>query len=456
MEVSSINAKRAPTKYVYFVLLLSAVSGILYGADLGVISGALLFMRHDIGLDDQQISFIGSAVLGGGAFATLVTGPLADIFGRRVMIIWSALLFLAGVIIVIMANSYDTILFGRLIQGVGIGIITIGTPLYIAELMPSHYRGRGLATFQLMLTAGILLAGLIGLYFTRHGGNWRAMFATTLIPGVLFLLGSFFMPNSPRWLILKGKASEALAILNKTRYQDEAQIEFAEMQSLINEHKKEKSSFWSLLKLSHYWKPLLLVCVIAIVQQLTAINSVLQFSAILLKESGLNSNIAAMSGATGVMGLNFLTTIVALLLVDRLGRKFLMIFGTAGLTCALFYSAIVLYFVPASPMQGELLMLGLFCFIVFFAIGPGAVIWMILSELLPLKIRSKGMAIGLFLNSLTSALLAAIFMPMISHFGAGLVFGLCGIASLIYFLISWKLLPETKDKTLEEIEEIFA
>lgn len=455
MDALPIKTKRAPTKYVYFLLLLAAISGILYGADVGVISGALLFMQNDIGLDNQQLSYIGSAVLGGGAFATLVTGPLADIFGRRMMIILSGMVFLLGVILVVIAHSYESILVGRLTQGIGIGIITIATPLYIAELMPTHYRGRGLATFQLMLTAGILLAGLIGFYFTRHGGNWRAMFAATLVPGCLFLAGSFFMPNSPRWLVLKGKETEALAILKKTRYQDEALAEFTEMQSLIKEQGIEKKAFWKLLTRSHYWKPFILVCVIAIVQQLTAINSVLQFSALLLKESGLGSNIVAMAGATGMMALNFLTTIVTLLLVDKVGRKFLMILGTGGLTGALFYTAIVLYWVPTSVLQGELLLIGLFGFIVFYAIGPGSVIWMILSELLPLKIRSKGMGIGLFLNSLTSAILAAVFLPMIAHFGTSMVFGLCGISTFIYFLISWKLLPETKDKSLEEIEEIF-
>jgi sugar porter (SP) family MFS transporter len=441
---------------VYFVLLIAAIGGILYGADVGVISGALLFMKNDIGLDNQQISFIGSAVLGGGAFATLVTGPLADIFGRRAMIILSAILFLLGVIVVVMATSYSGILFGRLIQGIGIGIITIATPLYIAELMPSHYRGRGLATFQLMLTAGILLAGLIGIYFTNHGGNWRGMFLATLVPGVLFLLGSLFMPGSPRWLILKGRESEALAILKKTRHEDEALLEFQEMQMLTREHAQESHSFWQLLRLKQYWKPFALVCVIAIVQQLTAINSLLQFSALLLKNSGLDSNIVAMMGATGMMALNFLSTILAILLVDKLGRKFLMIVGTLGLTCALLYTAAVLHFVATSPLQGELLMLGLFGFIIFFAIGPGAVIWMILSELLPLKIRSKGMGIGLFLNSLTSAILAAVFLPLIVHLGASMVFLICSGFTFIYFLISWKLLPETKNKTLEEIEEIFA
>lgn len=450
-----LGTHRRPTKYVYFVLIIAALGGILYGYDIGIIAGALLFMRSDLSLSVQQISFIGSAVLGGGAFATLVTGPLADKFGRREMLLFAAILFLVGVLTVSVAQDYFSVLTGRLIQGVGIGIITIATPLYIAELMPSHFRGRGLATFQLMLTAGILFAGFVGIYFTRNGGNWRGMFLTALIPGFLLLIGSLVMPASPRWLMLKNRNREALQVLKKTRYADEAETEYTEIQELIRSHHNEKGSFWQLLKMRHYWKPFLLVCVIAIVQQLTAINSIIQFSAVLLQQSGMSSNLLAMMGATGIMGLNFLTTIAATLLVDKIGRCFLLSLGTFGITCSLFFCAFVLRFTSAGVLQGELLMLGLFAFIVFFAIGPGAVIWMILSELLPLKIRSKGMAIALFLNSLASAVLAAVFMPLISLFGANVVFAGCAFSTLIYFLIVWCLVPETKNKTLEEIEVLF-
>lgn len=438
----------------YFIIAFGAISAILYGYDIGVMSGAFLFIRRDIPMTDQQISFVGSAVLGGGAFVTLITGPLSDWFGRKKMMIVAALTFMLGILMVASAHTYHTILVGRLIQGIGVGVLTIAGPLYLAESVPSKQRGRSVSTFQLMLTTGILVSGFIDLYFTEHGGNWRAMFLTALIPATIMLVFSFIAPESPRWLAVKGKTTQALKVLQKTRTLEEAKLELSEMQAsdhATHPHPHEISSIFQ----KRYMYPLFIVCVIAIIQQLTAINSVLQFSALLLKNSGLQSNLIAMTGATGIMALNCFTTFIAFCLVDKVGRRPLICIGTGGLACALFYSAIVMHFIMPSPMQGYLLMLGLFAFIIFFAIGPGVVIWLILSELLPTRIRSKGMALGLFLNSLTSAILAAFFMPLIHKIGADGVFLICGLFTTAYFFIVWKLLPETNQKTLEEIEELF-
>ncbi len=438
---------------LYFIIAFSAISGILYGYDVGVLSGALLFMQGQINLTDQQMSLIGSAVLGGGAFVTLITGVLSDWFGRKKMMITSALLFLVGIYFISHAETYHQVLIARLIQGIGIGIITINVPLYIAEVTPSHFRGRSVSMFQLMLTIGIVVAGFIDLYFTRHGGNWHAMFLTGLVPGVIMLIGSFFIPESPRWLSMKGRPLEALKVLQKTRSEEEAEKELSEMQearNAVHPHLNETTTVWQ----KRYMKPLLFVCIIAILQQLTAINSVMQFGAVLLKHTGLHSNLLAMMGTTGIMALNFLTTFIALCLIDKVGRKTLLSLGTGGLACALFFSAIVMHFTDPGLSQGYLLMIGLFAYIIFYAIGPGIVIWLVLSELLPSRIRSKGMAFGLFLNSLTSALFAGAFMPLIDHFGASGVFLLCGITTSIYFLMARRI-PETNQKTLEEIEEFF-
>lgn len=438
----------------YFIVAFGAISAILYGYDIGVMSGAFLFVRQDIPMTDQQISFVGSAVLGGGAFVTLITGPLSDWFGRKKMMVAAALTFMLGILIVATAHSYDAILAGRLIQGIGVGILTIASPLYLAESVPSEQRGRSVSAFQLLLTTGILVSGFMDLYFTTHGGNWRAMFLSALIPGVLMLLFALVAPESPRWLVMKGKPIEALKVLQKTCSTEEAETELSEMQEslrAIHPRLHETSSIFQ----KRYMLPLVIVCIVAIAQQLTAINSVLQFGALLLKESGLHSNLIAMTGATGIMALNCITTFIAFCLIDKVGRKPLLCLGTGGLACALFYSAGVMYFCPPGALQGYLLMLGLFAFIIFFAIGPGVVIWLILSELLPMRIRSKGMALGLFLNSLASALLAAFFIPLINLIGAGNVFLMCALFTSIYFIIAWKVLPETNQKTLEEIEELF-
>jgi len=279
------------------------------------------------------------------------------------------------------------------------------------------------------------------------------MFLTGFVPGAIMLAGAFIIPESPQWLMLKGHPAKALAVLQRTRSNEEAEIELSEMQESVqaaHPHAHENSPIWQ----RRYILPLALICIISILQQLTAVNSVLQFGAILLKQSGLHSNLMAMTGATGIMALNFLTTLLALCLIDKVGRKILLLIGTGGLACALFFSSAIMHFIAPGPIQGYFLMIGLFAFIIFYAIGPGVVIWLILSELLPLRIRSKGMAVGLFLNCLTSAILAAVFIPMIDQIGASGVFLLCGVSTTIYFLISTRL-PETNQKTLEEIEAEF-
>lgn len=437
----------------YFIAAFSAISGLLYGYDIGVISGALLFMQQDLSLNAHEVSMIGAAVLGGGAFVTLITGVLSDWFGRKKMMLVAAIVFLLGIIAIVNAHNYHEALTARLIQGIGIGIITINAPLYIAESAPTRLRGRSVTLFQLMLTIGILSAGFVDLFFTSHGGDWKAMFLTGFIPGVIMLVGAFIIPESPRWLMLKGHPAEALKVLQRTRSNEEAEIELAEMQESVQAaqpHAHENSPIWQ----RRYILPLALICIISILQQLTAINSVLQFGALLLKQSGLHSNLTAMTGATGIMALNFLATFLALCLIDKVGRKVLLLIGTGGLACALFFSSAIMHFIAPGPIQGHFLMIGLFAFILFYAIGPGVVIWLILSELLPLRIRSKGMAVGLFLNCLTSAILAAVFIPMIDSIGASTVFLLCGVSTTLYFLISTRL-PETNQKTLEEIEAEF-
>ena len=435
------------------MIAIASIGGILYGYDLGVISGALTFMNQDIVMTAAQLHVMPGAVLFGGAFATLITGPLCDFFGRRKMIIAAALIFILGVLVIVNATAYPGLLAGRLIQGIGVGIVTIAIPLYLAEAIPPGIRGEAIGAFQLLLTAGILLSSLVGLYFT-NAGDWRAMFLSALVPGALLLLGGFVLPESPRWLCLKGRFDQALKILKKSRTAMEAQHELTQMQFFIQadlQNKRESVSIWQ----KRFMKPMLIVLAVACLGQLTGINSFLQLAPTILKNAGLQSNILAMLGNTAITGLNFVVTIVALFLVDRLGRRFLLCLGTAGIVLALTYSGAIFYWMPVSEMKGILLLAGILFFILFFAVGPGVVIWMVISELLPSRIRSSGMAVALFLNSMTSAILATSFLGLAENIGYCWVFWLCAFFTLLYFLTVFFFVPETKNKTLEEIEGHF-
>ena len=442
-------------RYEILVFLFAAMGGVLYGYDIGIISGALLFIHQDIPMSHQQESFLVASVLGGGAFSTLLSGYLADIFGRRRMISFAALIFMLGVMLVVFATSFMSIFAGRLVQGVGVGIVTIVVPLYLAESVPTRLRGRGITIFQLLLTVGILIATLVDFALTKSG-NWRLMFISALVPGAVMFIGSFWLTDSPRWLCLKGRFDEALVVLTKTRYPDEAKFELAQMKASLNKRIQRSSSFLSALKDKKNVLALSVVLMVAILAQLTGINTWLQFSAVMLKTMGLSHNESAMFGSTLITCLNVAMTAIALMLVDKIGRRPLLCVGTLGTALSLILMAIVAHLLSPSPLKGELMLGGLLLFILFFAVGPGVLIWVMISELLPSNIRSRGMAVALFLNSLTSTLLASVFLKLVDHIGFGGVFMMCGGFSFIYFLVAYRFIPETKGKTLEEIEIKFS
>lgn len=444
-------------RFTFFMIMISAIGGVLYGYDLGIISGALAFIKNDIVMTSTELNIMPGAVLFGGAFSTLVTGPLCDWCGRRKMIIAASIIFIIGVIIIATATHYPVLLAGRLIQGLGVGIVTIAVPLYLAEAVPPGVRGEAICTFQLLLTAGILMSSLVGLYFTEYG-DWRAMFWSAAAPGILLFIGALLLPESPRWLCLKGRTEQALAGLLKSRTQSTAEQELAQMQAAISagrqipNEKKRSLTLWQ----KQFTRPLLIVLVVACLSQLTGINSFLQLAPTILKDAGLGSDTIAMLGNTAITGLNFMVTLLALLLIDRLGQRLLLCIGTAGIVVALAYSGFIFYYLSASELKGMLLLIGILAFIFFFAIGPGVMIWMVISELLPLRIRSSGMAVALFLNSMTSAVLATVFLSLAHVIGYYGVFWLCALFTFLYFLTVFFFVPETKSKTLEEIEGHFS
>jgi MFS transporter, SP family, galactose:H+ symporter len=439
------------------VFIFAALGGVLYGYDLGIIAAALLFIHHDIPMTAQQMSYLVAAVLGGGAVATLVSGRLADYFGRRRMIMMSSIFFLIGVFMVAAAHTYSIMLIGRLVQGIGVGIVTIAVPLYLAESMPASLRGRGVSVFQLLLTSGILLASLVSLYFTPTH-DWRGMFISAAVPGVIMFFGCFLLTDSPRWLAMKGKFEKARWVLEKTRTVADAKKELADIKKTIaadsvDGKSKKKISIWQ----KHFMVPLAIVVGAAVLQQLTGINSILQFSAVILKHAGLHSNIAAVLGSTAITGLNFLVTCLSLFLISIVGRRVLLAVGTGGIVVSLLVAGAVLILVPAGDVKGYALLISILFFIFFYAFGPGTLIWLVLAELLPSRIRGTGMAVALFLNSMMSTVFAAMFLKLVHWFGGYTgVFWLCAGFAFLYFLLVLIFVPETKGKTLEEIEHLFA
>ncbi|OAJ34385.1 sugar porter family MFS transporter [Piscirickettsia salmonis] len=440
------------SSFSLFITFFAAIGGVLYGYDIGIINGALLYIQHDIHMSAAQTSFIVAAVLGGGALSTLITGYLADHFGRKNMMITAVAIFLVGVAVLATAHSYNLLLVGRLIQGIGIGIITIIIPLYLSEVAPKHLRGRGVCSFQVLLTAGILLANIIAYFFAKAGISWHMMFLSSGIPAVILATGLLFLPKSPRWLVFKGHIQQARQTLEQVYPKKTAS---QELELICSSHNQNNSTSISALFQRKFIYPLTLVFSIAILNQLTGINSILQFSATLLKGAGLHSDLVAILGSIWITVVNFIITIIAMLLVDKVGRKPLLTIGTAGVTIALLLSGIAFIYLPEGITKGLLIGIGLLVYIFFFALGPGVVVWIALSELLPNSIRSIGMAVALSLNSLASTLLASSFLPLVNHIGYGGIFILCGFFTAIYFYLAYFKMPESKGKSLEEIESSY-
>lgn len=438
--------KRNP--FLFWIACLVSVGGILYGYDIGVISGALLFMQQSIPMTDTQTGVIVGAVLGGSLVGTLAAGPVGDRFGRRLLIMLSSLLFMVGVTLVVMAHSFFCILCARLLLGVGVGVIAVAVPLYVAEIVPAKDRGKYVTFFQLLLTFGIVAAYFVDLIFTPSG-NWRAMFGMVLIPAVILMVGMWFLPESPRWLIGRGEVECARRILQRVRRSTE---EVERDIRMIQKSLHSVQGGWSELFSPTFILPACVAIAIAIFNQLTGINSFLQYAPLILKNAGISSNLVSMLGSVGIGILNFISTILAITLIDTLGRRPLLLIGVAGVMISECYLGLVSY-LPFSPATtGMLSMLGLFAFIIFFAIGPGVVVWLAISELFPTRVRGKGMALCLFFNSLASTLLATFFLPLSHWLGMSQAYSLFALFTFAYLLLTIYFLPETKTKSLEEIQ----
>jgi SP family galactose:H+ symporter-like MFS transporter len=434
--------------YIFWIACLVSVGGILYGYDMGVISGALLFIQQTIPMSDAQIGLMVGAVLGGGLVGTLIAGPVGDYCGRRLLIASASLVFILGVIFILFADSFLLIFIARLNLGVGVGMVAVAVPLYVTEIVPAKNRGKYITFFQLLLTFGIVLAYFIDLLFTPSG-NWRAMFACLLVPSSILLLGVFRLPETPRWLMVNNqfeKAKQILALISQN--EAEAQQEF----NVISASLDNAAACWKDFFAEMNWQLCAIAIFIAIFNQLTGINSFLQYAPLILKNAGISSNFVTMVGSVGIGMLNFIFTLVAILLVDTWGRRPLLLTGILGVMCSELYLGAISFFLPNSAWAGLLSLVGLMAFIVFFAIGPGVVVWLAISELFPTRIRGKGIALCLFFNSLAATALSIYFLPIIKLLGAGQTYWLFAFFTFGYGVVAYFFLPETKWKSLEDIQ----
>ncbi len=438
--------------WVTMLVTLVAIGGVLYGYDIGVIAGAMhlindYFKALGVPLTPFQQGRIHGAVLAGGLVGTLLASPVADRFGRRSVILFACVNFVIGIVLIILSSTFMTLLAARLVLGVAVGIIAVAVPLYVTELVDAERRGMYVGFFQLFLTLGILLAYVVDWQLDK-GGHWRLMFAVVLVPTAILFIGMCFLPESPRWLWRQGKEKASRQVLKKTHAQ-------TAVDQVVNEFKQSsiaERGRWSDFRSRSQLVMLGLAVMIAILNQWTGINTFLQYVPDLLRDSGVGTHLNSLTMSLPVPILNVVCTLFALTLVDRLGRRYLLLLGTAGVFWSEVFLSVVPFLSHSHVVQTWLMLAGFCLFIVFFAIGPGVVIWLVISELFPTRLRGKAMALCLFFNSLAGTLLADCFLLIQHALGHSGTYMLCASCSLLYFVLVYYFLPETKRRSLESIE----
>ncbi|USL28009.1 sugar porter family MFS transporter [Priestia megaterium] len=445
-ELSDKASEKVGSKWFsYMIYFFGGLGGLLFGYDTGVISGALLFIKHDLGLDPTLEGFVVSSVMFGAILGSVVTSPLSDKFGRKKLIVILGLLFTASSIGTAWPpNVYVMIVF-RVLLGVAVGGASGLVPMYLAELAPAAKRGIITAYNGIMNATGMLSAYVVN-YLLAPSGDWHVMLGIAVIPSGLLLLGMLFMPESPKWLTQNRKPNKARKVLLMTYDSiEEVDKEMFVMESLAK--KNEKGNF-SLL-FAKWARPIVLTGIlVAVFQQLTGANTIFYYAPSVLSAAGLGDS-AAIAGTIGVGIVNLVMTIVGSYLVDRWGRKKLLLLGSIGMASAL----VILGLAELIPGIPPMLMLVAMCFfMVSYSTTWGMVAWVVLAEIFPLKIRGMAMAVCTFCLWSSSAVIALGFPIAANAFGPAAIFlFFAGLCILSYFFVRNKL-PETKGKTLEEIE----
>jgi len=438
--------------YLAMIAATAALGGLLFGYDTGVISGALLFLRAAFHLSHLMQGVVTSIALGGAACGAAFAGRLADRFGRRPILLVTAAVFVCGALVSALAVSLPMLLAGRLLVGVGIGGASMLTPLYLAEIAPAARRGALVSFNQLAITSGILLSYLVG-YALASSGAWRWMLGLGAGPGVILGLGMLLLPETPRWLAGHGQMDETLAALRRLRGANaDIAAELAELHADLKAEAQARPE----ARLSHERArlPLIVGVGLAVFQQVTGINTVIYFAPQIFQASGLSSASAAILATAGIGVVNVAMTALAIWLVDRVGRRPLLLFGMAGMGVSLCVLAAG-FLLGHGPLLGWVTAGGLAAFVGCFAIGLGPVFWLLISEIFPLAVRGRGMSWATIANWAANLLVALSFLDLVDLLGRAGVFFAYAALSFAALIFAYRLVPETKGLSLESIETLW-
>ncbi|WP_324665601.1 sugar porter family MFS transporter [Haloarcula sediminis] len=433
-------------RFIYLASALAALNGLLFGFDTGIISGAFLYINDTFAMSPLVEGIVVSGAMAGAALGAAVGGQLADRLGRRRLILLGAGVFFLGSFTMAVAPSVPVLVAGRLIDGVAIGFASIVGPLYISEIAPPRIRGALTSLNQLMVTVGILVSYFVN-YAFADAGAWRWMLGTGMIPAVVLAIGMLKMPESPRWLFERGRKEEAEAVLRRTR-QGDIEDELDEIAETV-----EKQSDTGVRELLEPWlRPALIVGLgLAIFQQITGINAVIYYAPTILESTGFGSTTSILA-TVGIGVINVVMTVVAIALIDRVGRRRLLQVGIGGMTITVAVLGTVFYLPGFDGAIGWIATASLMLFVAFFAIGLGPVFWLLISEIYPLAVRGSAMGAVTVANWGANLVVSLLFPVLTANAGEATTFWLFGACSLAALLFTYWLVPETKGRSLEAIE----
>jgi len=443
---------------VYFVGFTAALAGLLFGLDVGVISGAQQFIQKDFQIPDWTVESIVSALLWGAVFGTLISGYFSSHFGRRKTILISALIFIVGSILCSLSNSADILIGARFILGIAVGVASFTAPLYLSEISPQRVRGSMISMYQLMITIGIVIAFVSDAWLASYatfggitGGHWRVMLGIIALPAAAMFVGVLFLPESPRWLFLKGRKSNAVDVLVHLQL-DEAEIEM-EVREIEESLRIKQTGVHMFFQNPNFRRAIFLGIGLQTIQQLTGINVVMYYAPHIFKIAGFTTTAEQMWG-TVIVGLtNVLATFIAIAFVDRLGRKPIMyagfvVMGLAMLSVGYFFKSDI----EAHPELGYPAIFALLMFIIGFAMSAGPIIWILCSEIYPNSGRDLGITFSTSTNWFVNAIVGQTFLTLLNTLGNGNTFLMYGGLNALFIVFFLLYVPETKGVSLERIE----
>jgi sugar porter (SP) family MFS transporter len=437
-------------QYYYLIIaMIAALSGILFGYDTGVMSGAILFIEKEFPLSAGMNGIVMGAVLFGALLGSLFSGRLTDYFGRKKLLLFVAFIFMLSSIATAVAHSIPELILGRVFVGLAIGIASYTAPLYISEIAPHQHRGALVALNQLAISIGILLSYIVDYAFS-HYEAWRWMLGLGFVPGFLLFLGMIYLPDSPRWILSKGNESKARKVLQKLRAQVDVSHEIDAIQLAL----EKESSNWKLI-FSKTVRPVLWIGFsLAFIQQVTGINTILYYAPSILKMAGFGSSTVSILASMGIGGIFVIFTIISLPLIDWVGRRPLLIAGLIGMALGLgFLSWVFKNTTDIDPSLHWVALLSMFLYIACFAFSLGPIMWLMIAEIYPLRVRGVGASLATSVNWASNLLVTATFLKLVQYLGVGGTFFTYMIFSILSLFFVYFFVPETKGVTLEEIEE---